>query len=492
MDGWRNHGPNLVGLNEKVTPEWLFAWLKNPKGYNPNTRMPNLRLSDDEVNDIVAFLMTRPASPAFARVKAPQADPKQRDFLVFDYLTQTKTIADAEAELQKMSPRDKDLFVGEKIIANYGCYACHDVAGFEKAKPIGVELSEWGNKPVHLLDFGFVKIPDTRAEWFKQKVHEPRGFDRQKVKTFQEKLKMPQFSLSDEEIRNLESTVLGFQKDDMTEALKARPQGDWAATEAGRRLVKEFNCQGCHILEDKGGQIRETLKDVGLAPPNIRGEGAKVQSDWLFSFVNSPKTGQIRPWLEVRMPTFQFTEDQLNAMTRYFASLEKAPYPFTQKIETVDARSRAAGAKTFEALKCASCHPTSQEAFQSMIAGGKTPADLAPILSRAHDRLRYDWINDWIKRPDEWMPGTRMPTNFPRVEEKSEKRVSPLALAIDTPAYADFKKALVDIWGSESEAKAFIGDPDRVTKALRDHVYTLGESSAAAGPRGSRLGGGGR
>jgi mono/diheme cytochrome c family protein len=489
MDGWRNHGPNLVGLNEKVTPDWLFAWLKNPKAYNPLTRMPNLRLSDEEANDLVAFLLTRPASPEFARTKAPLADAKQRDALVFDYLTQTRSIADAEADLGKMSPHDKDLFVGEKIIANYGCYACHDIAGFEKAKPIGVELSEWGNKPVHLLDFGFVKIPDTRAEWFRQKVHEPRSFDRQKVKTFQEKLKMPQFSLSEEEIRGLESTVLGFQKDDMSDALKARPQGDRTAIEAGRRLVKEYNCQGCHILEDRGGQIRETLKDVGLAPPNIRGEGAKVQSDWLFSFVNAPKTGQIRPWLQVRMPTFEFSEDHLNALTRYFAALEKAPYPFAQRVETVDARSRAAGAKTFEALKCAQCHPTSPEAFTAAIAGGKTPADLAPILSRAHDRLRYDWIADWIKRPDEWMPGTRMPTNFPREEDKSEKRVSPLALAVDTPAYTDFKNALVAIWGTEAEAKAFISDPDRVTKALRDHVWMLGQ---APPPARATVAGGGR
>src|SRR5205814_7599454 len=161
--------------------------------------------------------------------------------------------ADAEADLAKMTPHDKDLFVGERIIANYGCYACHDVAGFEKAKPIGVELSEWGNKPVHLLDFGFVKIPDTRAEWFRQKVHEPRSFDREKVKTFQEKLKMPQFGLSEEEIRALQSTVLGFHKDDMADALKVRPMGDKGAVEAGRRLVKEYNCQGCHILEDRGG-----------------------------------------------------------------------------------------------------------------------------------------------------------------------------------------------------------------------------------------------
>ena len=36
-------------------------------------------------------------------------------------------------------------------------------------------------------------------------------------------------------------------------------RGDEAAIERGRRIVKNHNCQGCHILEDHGGQIRETL-----------------------------------------------------------------------------------------------------------------------------------------------------------------------------------------------------------------------------------------
>jgi len=38
----------------------------------------------------------------------------------------------------------------------------------------------------------------------------------------------------------------------------------------------------------------------------------------------------------------------------------------------------------------------------------------------------------------------------------------------------------VAIWGSEEEAKAYIGDPDRVTKALRDHVWSLGNDFPTA------------
>lgn len=487
MDGWRQHGPNLIGLSQKVSPEWLAAWLKDPTAFNAETRMPNLRLADDEIADLVAFLMGRPAQPEFARIRAPKADEKERDALVYDYLTQTKSVVEAKADVAKMTSREKNLFVGEKVIGHYGCYACHAIPGFENAKPIGVELSEWGNKPVHLLDFGFLHLPHTRADWFQQKVGQPRSFDREKVKTFQEKSRMPQFSLSSAEIEAAQTLILGMQKDDMADALKVRTAGPRATVETGRRIVKDYNCQGCHVLEDKGGQIREAMTankiDLALAPPVIRGEGAKVQSDWLFSFLHAPRSGQIRPWLKVRMPTFPFNPDQLNSLTSYFASLDKARYPFEDRVEALDPRSRAAGAKTFEALKCAQCHPTSQDAFALALRAGKTPADLAPILAVAHKRLRYEWIADWIKRPEEWMPGTRMPTNFPKMDDgpgKPEKRISPLAPALDSPAFAGFKRDLVAIWGSEAEAKAFIGDPDRVTKALRDHIWSLGNDFLTA------------
>ncbi|MEO6323056.1 MAG: c-type cytochrome, partial [Thermoanaerobaculia bacterium] len=482
MDGWRQHGPNLIGLGEKTNAGWTAAWLRDPKSFNPDTRMPNLRLSEDEIGHLVAFLMVQPPSDEFKKTFVPKADEKERDAFVYEYLLQSRSIADAKVELGKMSPHQKDLFLGEKFIAHYGCYSCHNVPGFEKAKPIGVELSEWGNKPVHLLDFGFVHVPHSRVDWLHQKVHEPRSFDREKVKSFQEKLRMPQFSLSDAEIKAVQSTILGMQKDDMADSLKVHPAGDKAAIEAGRRLVKEFNCQGCHILEEKGGQIRETLADSALAPPNIRGEGAKVQSDWLFAFVNAPKTGEIRPWLKVRMPTFQFSDEQLNTLTHYFASLEKARYPFENNVTELDAKSRAAGASSFEAMKCFQCHPSSPEGFQKALQEGKQPADLAPILSAAHNRLRYDWINDWIKRPEEWMPGTRMPTNFPKEDDKSPKRSSVLAMAIDSPSYAEFKRQMIAIWGSEAEAKAFVADPDRVTKALRDHIWSLGNPNVTTVP----------
>ena len=61
--GWkermsRRQAPNLAGIASKVTPEWLFAWLKSPRDYWHDTSMPDLRLTDQEALDIVAYLMT--------------------------------------------------------------------------------------------------------------------------------------------------------------------------------------------------------------------------------------------------------------------------------------------------------------------------------------------------------------------------------------------------------------------------------------------------
>ena len=49
-------GPNLLGMGSKVSPEWLFNWLKKPHEYMPSTRMPDLRLSDSEARDLTAYL----------------------------------------------------------------------------------------------------------------------------------------------------------------------------------------------------------------------------------------------------------------------------------------------------------------------------------------------------------------------------------------------------------------------------------------------------
>jgi mono/diheme cytochrome c family protein len=273
--------------------------------------------------------------------------------------------------------------------------------------------------------------------------------------------------------------VLGFQELNASETARKRLSPDEEAMERGRRIVKSHNCQGCHVIEGFGGSFRSLVADSSLAPPIIQGEGAKVQSDWLFSFLKAPKTGQIRPWLEVHMPTFGFTAGELNDLTKYFASLDRASYPFLARDYVTDPGRWAAGRKVFEMLRCKQCHPRNE---QEMNAPGVDRASLAPNLQMAATRLRHDWISDWIKRPDEWMPGTRMPTNFPKGDDG--KRTSPIAALLDAPTFAADRAEFARLLGGDETAKAFLSDPDQATKALRDYVWSIGINggTAPAGP----------
>ena len=42
-------GPELTRIGSKVKPEWLQAWLRNPRDYDPETAMPHYRFNDPQV-----------------------------------------------------------------------------------------------------------------------------------------------------------------------------------------------------------------------------------------------------------------------------------------------------------------------------------------------------------------------------------------------------------------------------------------------------------
>jgi mono/diheme cytochrome c family protein len=472
---YRQFGPNLAGIGSKASRDWLYHWIRDPKAWSPETKMPNLRLTHEDALDIAQYLAAQAAPKDFGTIALPKTHEPTLDRMALYFQMETKTVFDAKADLAKMDLHAKEVYTGGKLISFYGCFACHAIPGFEDAKPIGTELTEEGSKTVHRLDFGFQHIPHTRHDWFDAKLKNPRFFDRDRARGWEERYKMPNFRLEEWEVDRLVTAVLGFQEKNATPAALKQLSPAEEAIERGRRVVKNNNCLGCHVIEGQGGSFRSLVSDVSLAPPIIQGQGSKVQSDWLFSFLKSPRTGQIRPWLEVHMPTFEFTEQELNDLTRYFAALDRATYPFLLGEYRTDPKSLAAGRKVFELLKCAQCHPRNLE---EMNRPGVDRATLAPNLQMAPSRLRHDWIADWIRRPDEWMPGTRMPTNFPKGDDGH--RYSPIAAMYDAPAFAADRAEFVRILGSDDAAKSFLADPDAITRALRDYVWSLGGTASPA------------
>ena len=51
-------GPALAGVGDRLTPVWIYKWLKNPGALSPGTQMPNPNLPDAEARDLTAFLTT--------------------------------------------------------------------------------------------------------------------------------------------------------------------------------------------------------------------------------------------------------------------------------------------------------------------------------------------------------------------------------------------------------------------------------------------------
>ena len=156
----------------------------------------------------------------------------------------------------------------------------------------------------------------------------------------------------------------------------------------GRRLVARYNCTGCHIIEGQGGDIRRLYEDnLSQAPPNLLGEGQKVQQPWLFNFLKAPYP--IRPWLQVRMPTFGFGDDHATSLVRYFGAIDHLEVPFVHiekamlRPDYVHAGEQLASKDYFS---CLSCHVRGDQKPEG------SPDSWAPDLAMAAQRLYPDWI----------------------------------------------------------------------------------------------------
>jgi mono/diheme cytochrome c family protein len=427
--GLRNFGPSLNDVGTKMNAGWLYAWVKNPEAYFSETMMPNLRLTDQEAADITAYLLTLRNRDFESRTPA-SVDIKVRDDLALEFLKARMPVVAAQDSLASMSSEAKDLFVGERMILRQGCYGCHQIEGFEDATPIGTELTLQGSKDVAKLDFALnpLNIPHTRHDWFFTKLKQPRVWDEGKVKSLSDKLRMPNYSLSDEDAHSVTLALLSLSKTFIEPGGKRQLSPAEIEIERGRKHVYERNCKGCHIVENEwheenkgrfGGDIRDVLVSsyvndgqdeasaVGFLPPILNGEGKKVQPDWLFSFFKN--VGPIRPWLDVRMPTFGFSDQESIDLVTYFARLDDQQYPYQSVVEKrLDSKGIQGGEMLFSAdiYNCWTCHQ------QGNIPPKGDPASYAPDLTMARERLKPEWIRDWLWDPQQIAPGTKMPTFF--------------------------------------------------------------------------------
>ncbi len=414
----RDFAPNLSNIAYKTNERWLFAWLKNPSAMWSQTRMPNLRLSDSEAADIVAYLMT------LKNGAAPNAQP------FFDKRDSPELLAAAAA--------------GDKLITKYGCPGCHDIKGHENDAKVGADLNEFGRKAVDLLDFGNA-IPNPRHHtwynWIDLKLRAPRAYRYERVDT-----RMPQFDFNDTEVDEVMTFLKSRYAEKIPHSYLADADERRAAIAHGDQAMDYYNCRGCHVIDFQGGSIRDIYAedDIYKAPPILQQEGWRVQPDWMFGFLRDP-SNKLRPWLDVRMPTFPLTDPKATTLVQSFSARANVPYPYiTAKVAELQPKVLAeAKAMVDDQLKCFKCHTA------GLPSADQDPASLAPNLELAKRRLRPDWVEAWIRNPQSLQEGTRMPNFF-------------------TP----------DNLSTVMYPKYFGGSQERQIQVLRDYMMTLPDAGA--------------
>ncbi|HUR34680.1 MAG TPA: c-type cytochrome [Vicinamibacterales bacterium] len=370
----RTFGQPLEAIGTKTTYTWLADWVREPSRYSPDTRMPSLRLTPGEASDAAAYLATlrrdpAPAAPpgpaddaAYRRVVDRYADPSGRD----------------AADARSSSGEALRTLAGRIAIDALGCFNCHAIAGFEgrrRAAPIAPR-TVW-------LD------ADARA------AHAPVRAAGPGVR-----LAAPEYDLGPTEASRIAlglTAVAGRISD-------AHAIGvPWHTVKvSGRTLVQERNCVGCHTLEGVGGDIVALFAEPTPGPPLLTPEGSRVRPEWLRGFLRQPAT--IRPWLSVRMPTFNLTDDEIDRIGNYLRAVApENPRPGRTSADT----DAAVGKVLFDLLKCQQCH------VLGAIPGDQPTSNLAPDLRLARQRLQPDWILGWLRHPSAILPGTRMPTFWP-------------------------------------------------------------------------------
>jgi mono/diheme cytochrome c family protein len=281
-------GPTLSQLAEKLVGKtgdkdkartWLINWVQNPWLHSPRTKMPITHLTPQEAADVAEWLLSQPATELgedWEKTQVATPDPETLKDLARVYLVRIlsrselnqfftdKDVLD-EGRLKDLPADEKALadrlrkagsdaekakatmwYTGRKAVGRLGCFGCHDIRGFENAKPIGTALDGWGKKDPERLAFedihnyvrdhytrvdewdnpkkveegfklqgkpsgpyqGFfweALMHNTREGYLYQKIKEPRSYDYKRKPAWDDRSRMPQFKFAHPRPRKEES-----------------------------------------------------------------------------------------------------------------------------------------------------------------------------------------------------------------------------------------------------------------------------------------------
>jgi cytochrome c2 len=342
---------SLKYVRTKFRPAALTAYLRKPEEHYAWTKMPSFRLSDEEAAALSTFLLSSAKDDALPPT----------------------TLAPGDAAK------------GKALFESVGCVNCHSVDPNGAAPHRGeVAIHDWtrgcaADDPGKIgkgVDFAFTED------------------QRDALRTFAKA--EPSFA-----------------------SLSHDPLPEFAD-----RQMTALRCNACHTIDDRDNTWSNLDDEVAkieesLPPADTGGEGQqhaaadqsrppltwigeKLRPQWMSRFIAGEIPYKPRQWLVARMPGFGEARAKLIAdglALSHGCLLNEAPEP------PVDAKLAdiGKGLTSRSGFGCVACHGVGD---QPPLA----PFE-APSINFAHimDRMRHDFFTRWIRHPQYYLPGTKMP-----------------------------------------------------------------------------------
>jgi cytochrome c1 len=348
-------GPELTRIGSKVKPEWLQAWVRNPRVYDPPTAMPHYRFNDAQVATLSGFLLAKADSDLLANVRLDEATPEQ-------------------------------IAHGKRLVSDYGCASCHEIAGIKKPENFAPELSRIGSKPITQLIF-LQGMQHTLPNYIAGKIKQPRAFA--------PGLKMPQYTFTPAQIDALTTALLALNDRSYSMppplAVAATPESDYQPAGKAGKLMTDLACFSCHRINGHGGDMA----------PDLTWEGSSVQREWRVQFFKNP--GTLRPALIRRMPKFNLSDGEVSELTDYIMTVYQSPAidRDSMPLSGYSQGKIELGKQLFYGkYSCQGCHIVDTKTDKGYIG---------PTLTHVGSRLTAAWMYQWMKNPQALRPGTIEP-----------------------------------------------------------------------------------
>ncbi len=295
---------------------------------------------------------------------------------------------------QTYIPMAPVLSQGKQLVAQLGCFGCHNLRGFEKAERVGPSLLKIRSKA----------DPSWMVRWV------------QNPKAYLPLTKMPNFNLSEDEAISTAAYLLKNSEPEQPYPTAFQP----GSTERGRDLVSRLGCLGCHVVKDleslKKGTTAvpaappaEASKEGGNGKPHPVFPGAgevyvggqtfgpdlsrvasKTNADWLYRWLKDPR--RYRP--KTNMPNLRLSDQEARDIATYLMTLGRRESQAGLAAELAKEERVKAGEALIRKRGCFGCHE---------IKGFETAEKIAPDLTdfgvKRVDRL---FFGEAVEVPQTW------------------------------------------------------------------------------------------